>query len=335
MFFPQCSSQASATLASLKPRPQEPHTKAGFMPTFFTHTMAGLLVRAINISLPYGAMGFIREFLALTRFEHALMLAFAVLVAETIVLGALPQITIAIALSLLVPVFSEMGSFALNDYLDIETDRLNKKTERPLVRGTISPRSALYFSLASLALSAALAIFINAAAFIIALIFNILAVAYNWKLKDLPLVGNAYIGLTMAIPFVFGSFVVSEALHPTAAALAALGFVAGLAREIVKSVQDMEGDMKARGSKTLPVIIGKKPALAVAALLYLLFIPLSAAPFLMGLEAALIPLAMVVAADALVLLVCYEALRGNFKAARNHSLLAFALGMAGILAASL
>ena len=138
-----------------------------------------------------------------------IMLAVAVFIGETVVLRSVPQLSLPIILSLLVPMLSEMGSFALNDYLDIETDRLNKKM-RPLVKGTISPGFALWFSVISLALSLVLAYFINTDAFFIALVFDALAIAYDWKLKDLPMLGNIYIGLSMAIPFIFGDFVVSD-----------------------------------------------------------------------------------------------------------------------------
>ncbi|MFH0884424.1 MAG: UbiA family prenyltransferase [Candidatus Micrarchaeota archaeon] len=278
---------------------------------------------------------FFHELIKLTRFEHAIMLAFAVLIAQTAVLGAVPGISIVLVLSLLVPVLSEMGSFALNDYLDMETDRLNKKTDRPLVKGTISPEFALYFSIASLALSVALAFLINFPAFAIALAFNVLAVMYNWKLKDLPLVGNAYIALTMAIPFIFGNFVVAPALAQITLILALLGFVAGLAREIIKSAQDMEGDRKARGSRTLPIIIGEKKAVWAAVALYILFIGLSVLPFIQGLPAAAIPISLVAAADAIILIICYKSQRGEYRFARNASLVAFMLGMVGIMAATL
>lgn len=277
-------------------------------------------------------MGFLRELYRLTRFEHALMLALAVLIAEVVASAGIPPISLVLALSLLVPVLSEMGSFALNDYLDVETDRLNRKKDRPLVKGTIAPGFAIWFSAACIALSTALAYFINTPAFIIALAFNALAVLYNWKLKDLPLAGNAYIALTMAIPFVFGNYVISPTLSPLNLTLALLGFVAGLAREIVKSVQDMEGDMAARGSRTLPVVIGKRASLAVAIALYLVFIMLSAVPFAAGMKATVLAAALIIAADALILQICYElAAHGAFKLARNASLVAFVLGMLGFL----
>ena len=281
-------------------------------------------------------MGFIGELAKLTRFEHAVMLALAVLIGETIVLQEVPlYLGLTLLISLMVPVFSEMGSFALNDYLDIETDRLNKKKDRPLVKGTISPAFALNFSIACLIVSVLLAYFINTASFAIAILFNAAAVAYNWKLKDLPLVGNIYIALTMAIPFIFGNFVVSDTLSPLALALAALGFVAGLAREIVKSVQDVEGDVKARGSKTLPVIIGKKHSVWIAVLLYLMFIPLSFFPFLLGLPLSALALVMIAAGDILILWICYALLtRNDYRLARNLSLLSFMAGLLGLMVAA-
>ncbi len=216
-------------------------------------------------------MGFVKEFLKLTRFEHAIMLAVGVLIGEITVLKGIPPLNQILLFSLLVPIFAEMGSFALNDYLDIKTDRANKRNERPLVKGTISPQFAFYFSWVAFILSITLGYLINIYAFYIAIIFNILAIAYNYKLKDLPLVGNAFIAFSMAIPFLFGNFVYSTELNTLPILLAVLAFLSGLGREIVKSVQDMEGDKKARNSNTIPFVIGKERSLYLAAFLFLLF----------------------------------------------------------------
>jgi geranylgeranylglycerol-phosphate geranylgeranyltransferase len=285
-------------------------------------------------------MSFIGELWKLTRFEHAIMLAIAVLIGEIIILGHIPIFTLPIILSLLVPIFSEAGAFALNDYFDVETDRLNKKLERPLVSGTISPEFALWFSIITLLFSTVFAFFINSAAFAIALIFNILAILYNWKLKDLPLLGNIYIGFTMAIPFIFGNFVVSSNLSILAIILAALGFVAGLAREIIKSVQDMAGDKKARESKTLPIIIGKRKSVYLAAVLYVVFVLLTIIPFNYGLKLTLISGPLVAMADLIILYSVFELLTSTdelrcFKNARKYSLIALFIGLLGLLTAAL
>jgi 4-hydroxybenzoate polyprenyltransferase len=278
---------------------------------------------------------FLKELYKLTRFEHAIMLSFAVFLSEIIVLGHVPQFSLIILFSLLVPAFSEMGSFSLNDYFDVETDRLNKKNDRPLVTGTISLNFALYFSLACHLISIILAFFINMNSFLISLVFNFLAVLYNYKLKDLPLIGNIYIALTMGIPFIFGALAISDSVSTLAISLFLLGFVAGLAREIIKSAQDMEGDKKARNSQTLPILIGKQKSIAIACLLYLAFIFLSIIPFQLGISVNLISLSLVGFSDVLIIYIIYLLLTNpdsSYKLARNLSLVSFLIGMVGILA---
>ncbi len=283
-------------------------------------------------------MGFLKEFLRMTRFEHALVLALAVLIGETVALGSFPTISTAIILSLLVPLFSEMAAFSLNDYLDIETDRINNK-KTPLVMGTISPKFAVYFSFSAFILSTISAFLINMAVFLIALLFNILAILYNWKLKDLPLIGNIYIGLSMAIPFLFGNLVVHEWLLPAPTVLAILAFIAGVAREIVKSVQDIKGDVKARRARTLPVVIGEKPSIIIASLLYLLFIPLSFSPFYFGLNPNIYSVSLIAVADGMLLGVVVTLVRSPsqrvYKIARNTTLAIFVAGLIAILLASI
>ena len=65
------------------------------------------------------------------------------------------------------------------------------------------------------------------------------------------------------------------------------------------------------------------------------FLPLSALPFYLGVRFGLIPGVLVGVADVLVLAICGKSLRGDFHFARNASLVAFGLGMLGILAAAL
>ncbi len=283
------------------------------------------------------SMGFLKEFIKLTRFEHAILLALAVLIGETVALGSFPTFSTVIFLSLLVPLFSEMASFSMNDYFDIETDRINDK-KTPLVKGTISPNFAIYFAFMAFILSTVFAFFINMPVFIIALAFNLAAILYNWKLKDLPLVGNIYIGLSMAIPFIFGNLVVHEWILPVPTTLALLAFIAGVGREIVKSVQDMKGDVKARRSRTLPVIIGEKGSIMIASALYLLFVPLSFAPFYFGLPQNMISILIIALADGILMGMTYSLLTkpspNVYKRVRNYTLIAFAAGMIAILYAS-
>ncbi|EQD78308.1 UbiA prenyltransferase [mine drainage metagenome] len=67
--------------------------------------------------------------LKLTRIEHSVMLVIAVLAGELIVARHLPGAYV-LLLSLIVPIFVSMGSFAINDYFDVEVDTLNKKVQK-------------------------------------------------------------------------------------------------------------------------------------------------------------------------------------------------------------
>lgn len=278
-------------------------------------------------------------FVRLTRFEHAILFALAVLIAEIIAAKGVPPVSIPIVFSLLIPVFSEMAAFALNDILDIKSDRLNKKEGRPLVGGELTRKFAFEVVLASLLLSMVLAYLVNMTIFWITLAVNILAILYNVRLKDLPLFGNLYVAFTMGIPLIFGNYVITSELNPANVIIAVLGFVVGLGREIVKSVEDMKGDRLARKSETLPLLIGAPKSLAIAAILYAVFIMLSVVPYYYFLKIG-IGFALVFLADLAFL---YSALVFVFSRRKNEklplvrklSLVALFLGLVGILASVL
>ncbi len=207
----------------------------------------------------------ILDMLTLVRFEHALIYVFAIFF-TILALNLKPSISELIPV-LAVPVFCEFGSFALNDFLDIESDKRNKK-KRPLVLGHISKKEALNIIWFSYIISITFGFFLNTDAFAFALSILAFSVIYNFRLKDLPLVGNIYIAFSMAAPFIYTCLAFQT--PPTKIILFAtlVSFEIGLAREIVKTVQDFEGDKKARNSHSLPYYIGAENSLFFASLLY-------------------------------------------------------------------
>jgi geranylgeranylglycerol-phosphate geranylgeranyltransferase len=214
----------------------------------------------------------LRAWLKLVRIEHALMstagVAVAILLALKASAFALPPFSWLFALA--VPFFINLASFALNDYFDVGADRKNKRMDRPLVSGEIAPSVALATSFAGYVAGIAAGWLLNPVCGIIATLFAILSAAYNCKLKDWPLIGNAYISLSMAIAFPFGAAALGVQLDnlPQPIVWLTIGaFCAGFARELVKSVQDMKGDRAARASMHLPILIGARPTLILAGLL--------------------------------------------------------------------
>lgn len=216
----------------------------------------------------------IKAWARLTRLEHAILSSFGVLLGMMLASkSGATAAPITWALALLVPICINLGAFALNDYFDIEADRQNKKSGRPLVSGELGANTAILTGICGLVLGSAIAFLINFEAGIIALIFAALSFSYNYKLKDLPIIGNLFIAISMAIAFPFGVIAIngsSFALHLSL--ILALGAAfAGFGREIVKTVQDMHGDKQARNSKSLPHLIGAKNSLYLAAISFLLF----------------------------------------------------------------
>ena len=209
----------------------------------------------------------------LTRIEHSIMLVIAVLAAELIANRTLPSMFI-ILMSFITPIFISMGSFAINDYFDIDVDRLNKRIDRPLVNKSISLDSASYIAIASFAIGVIASLFISIGAFIIAFMFAVLAFLYSYKLKEMLLIGNMYIGLSMMIPFIYGSYVASYAISYPIIIISLTVFFSGIAREVHGTIRDYKGDRK-RGVRSLPTYVGIYGSAIVAAISYLIAIILS------------------------------------------------------------
>lgn len=225
----------------------------------------------------------------LMRLEHGIMIFIAILIGAIISQRVLdttgfPPID-KLILTFFTALFLEASTFALNDYYDFEIDKLNKRTDRPLVRGDILPKTALYLFYLFFPLGILCSFFVNYTCFVIALVTALFAILYDTKMKKIKLLGNFYIAYTMAIPFVFGAAAViqentlfSFKIHPSIYIIALIAFLAGSGREIMKDVQDFKGDFK-KGVKSLPRYIGTRRSNIVAALFYMVAIVLSFIPF--------------------------------------------------------
>ena len=277
-----------------------------------------------------------KELIRLVRVEHSLMLVVAVLAAELMAKG-MPSLTV-LLLSFVTPVFVSMGSFAINDYYDIEVDKANKK-DRPLVIGTITPKQALYATAVTLIIGVAASLPINLYAFLIALAFALLSIAYAYKLKELLFWGNAYVAFTMVIPFIYGSPVVSKAIPYSVWVVSLMIFLAGLAREIHGTIRDYKGDIAVRNAHTIPKAIGVKAAAMIAMLLYLIAISISiylatsVKPFRLN----AIFIALVATTDVMLVYVAVGYLKEDerfYNKARNISLAAMSIALLAILASS-
>jgi len=195
----------------------------------------------------------IHTYINITRPLNVLLTLFVVVVA--ILISQTNQIDISkIIFASLAAALVTAGGNIVNDIYDIETDRISHP-DRALVQGLISKKEAfiLYniFNTLAIIVSSRLTDLL----LIIVLISIIVLFTYSYRLKKIQLVGNIVIALLTGLAFIYGGFVSG---NPVAAIVPAVfAFLINLIREIVKDIQDIEGDTKA-GIITFPIKFGFK-----------------------------------------------------------------------------
>ena len=198
----------------------------------------------------------------------------ALMGAISIILVALIDKTfsIPIVLAMITVFFETAAGNVINDFFDYKIDLINKP-DRPIPSGRISlknGRNYAYFLFIAGTICGFLISYLtdNWIPFIIVLIADVILYLYAYKLKTTPLIGNLTVGFMTGFGFVFGGFSINNpSIITTSLFLGFFAFVMTTAREIVKDIEDIEGD-KADGAKTLPILIGaKKPAILAAILI--------------------------------------------------------------------
>lgn len=215
-----------------------------------------------------------RAYLTIVRPLNCLMAAVAVYIASLI--AGLPFYpTAPVVYSLLSVFLICAGGMVINDYFDVEIDRVNKPS-RPIPSGKISKNIALIFSSALFAAGIAVSYFVNIESFAVATAAASLLILYAWKLKKIMLIGHLTVSSLVALTFVYGGLI-NLSYMPTLS-LAILSFLANTGREIYKSIEDILGDKNA-GVQTLAIKYGVVRARAVASIFLLFAIILSFLPY--------------------------------------------------------
>ncbi len=165
---------------------------------------------------------------------------------------------------------------AHNDWSDGDKDGINRP-DRPLPSGTIS-RSSLMLLAGGLFAAGLLALIPLSQSH--AFLFGLNAaglILYNAWGSRRPLVGNVLVAALVGSTIVFGAL--ESGINERVVVAAAFAAAATLARELVKDVQDIDGD-RAVGARTLAVAVGAPATLRLANLVLLLLVPATLLPFL-------------------------------------------------------
>ncbi|MDY9922452.1 UbiA family prenyltransferase [Methanobacterium sp.] len=150
---------------------------------------------------------------------------------------------------------------SINDYFDHKIDAINKP-ERPIPSGRISLKTALIYSIFLFVMGIIIAFSINLLLGMIAFLSSVLMIFYARDLKTKCLVGNMSISFLTGLCFVFGGIAVGQIV--VSIYLGFFAFLMTMAREIVKDMEDVEGD-KIEGAATLPILRGMQTSSILAA----------------------------------------------------------------------
>ena len=147
------------------------------------------------------------------------------------------------------------AGYIINNFYDAEKDLINKPRKSMLDR-LVSQRTKLstYFILNFLSVFFASYVSFKAVVFFSAYIFGIWF--YSHKLKKVPFLGN-FVSATLAIAPFFAVFVYYKNFDTVIFVHALFLFLLILAREMIKDLENIAGDM-AQNYKTIPILYGAK-----------------------------------------------------------------------------
>lgn len=274
--------------------------------------------------------------LKLLRPFNCLMGVFGVLIGALVGVGLdifTSQYLFELMLGMVIAFFFMAAGNMLNDYFDRELDKINHP-QRPIPSGELAALDVVIAAGLIYILLLFLGLLINLFMFIILLLAVLLMLGYEMYLKRQGFAGNLTISILVALLFIFGAAVVSE--FGVVIFLSLLAFLATLTREIVKDIEDIEGDID---RITLPKRVGTRNAgiLAGAALLLAIFLsPLPVFPELIPIlefsKLSLYYLYLILPANALFILSILffnkdpTIASNTLKAGMVIALMAFALG---------
>lgn len=222
----------------------------------------------------------IKGLIKLLRPELPFAAGVSVILGEIITLGSLPSLS-KLFLGFMWGFFLSGSAMILNDYFDIEVDRVNVP-ERPLASGLISSSTAIVFAIIITLLGLVTSFFINRIAILLYIIFWIIGFLYNWKFKEKGLLGNLFVSSSVAVTIILGGVVVGKPWNIATLIFSMMLFVFDLGEEIAADAMDIGGDKK-RNINSIAILIGRKKALYISFLLFIIFMVLSFLPVILDL----------------------------------------------------
>lgn len=245
----------------------------------------------------------LKSYIELTRPANGLIAAASILVGAVITGGLDPVWRIALAC--ISGFCIAGGGNSINDYFDIEIDRINRPN-RPLPSARLSRKGSLLFTLTLFVIGTGAGVLLGPYIGSIAFGSTLLLILYSAKLKGTVLAGNICVAFVASLAFVYGGAVYGRLVPTLIPAWFALLF--HLIREIIKDMQDQEGDRQT-GVRTLPVAHGLRAAQHSAAVFIVMLMAATPFPYILNLYTIIYLLIVLIGVDTVLLYVAYSLYR--------------------------
>ncbi len=225
-------------------------------------------------------------FLSLIRWKNLLLLLYVQLLLKFLFFNAFDAITNLTIIQFFILVFAILlvtsAGYILNDIIDLKTDLINKK-HKVIVANFITVESAqrLYLITNTLGIVFGIGLSLSLQKPTFSFIFigtALLLYFYSTKLKSKPLIGNITVSFLVAMSIIVLlifdiNFEIKnnnqQLVIYVTLLLACFAFLINLVREIIKDIEDVNGDYSLK-MNTLPILIGVYRAKKIASFLCLL-----------------------------------------------------------------
>jgi geranylgeranylglycerol-phosphate geranylgeranyltransferase len=251
-------------------------------------------------------MKIVYYFIKVTRPSNV-FIAFCVVFVAASITGTIQPVE-HVLLAAITVAFITAGANIINDYYDIEIDRINKP-DRLLASGKITPGAAFIYFIIVYLCGWLVALLIHWTMFLVAFSVGILLYLYSFRLKRTVLWGNATVSFASAMAFIYGGMAVNRLTHSLFPA--GFAFLFHFGREIIKDMEDIKGDRKT-GSVTFAIKFGFLPSLYLTATIFILLILLTLIPYILGIYSIYYMLVVILGVYPVLLYVLYSSWKNPY-----------------------
>lgn len=199
----------------------------------------------------------------------------------------------------------------LNDYFDFEVDLMNAP-DRPLPSGKISKFEVLIYAIFTALTGLLISLILGYAVFVFCCSICLLSFLYNWKLKEMGVLGNLVVATLVASTFLLGALIVGKIWSANVWLLSAIAFFIDLGEEIAGDAMDIEGD-KIRQTNSIAIKYGKRVALRISLVSFLVVIIISVIPLFLNLFSFKYAISLIIV-DIFILLFAIKLLKSQTRA---------------------